>query len=73
MYFFQYKPSSPGTGNCRFNCTCHAFNYLVLQELSQRHDPKFLTDNLCNTEFSHVVPVTKGAKKVIPISNILTK
>ena len=73
MYFFQYKPKCPGTGNCRFNCTCHAFNYVVLQEPSQRHDLKFLTDNLCNMELSHVVPVTKGAKKVIPISNILTK
>ena len=31
-----------------FNCTCHAFNYVVLQELSHRHDLKFLTDNLCN-------------------------
>ena len=48
MYFFQYKPSCPGTGNCMFNCTCHAFNYVVLQELSHRHDLKFLTDNLCN-------------------------
>ena len=73
MYFFQYKPSCPGTGNCMFNCTCHAFNYVVLQELSQRHDPNFLIDNPCNMELSHVIPVTKGAKKVIPISNILTK
>ena len=56
-----------------FNCTCHAFNYVVLQELSERHDPNFLIDNPCNMELSHVIPVTKGAQKVIPISNILTK
>ena len=31
MYFFQYKPSCPGTGSCTFNSTCHAFNYVVKQ------------------------------------------
>ena len=73
LYFFQYKPSCPGTGSCMFNCTCHAFNYVVIQELNQRHDPHFLSDNPCDMELSHVVPVTKGAKKVIPLSNIVTK
>lgn len=73
MYFFQYKPSCPGTGSCMFNCTCHAFNYVVIQELSQRHDSNLLTDNPCVMELSHVIPVTKGAKKVIPLSNIITK
>ena len=73
MHFFQYKPSCPGTGSCTFKCTCHAFNYVVMQELSQRHDPSFLTDNPCDMELSRVIPVTKGAKKVIPLSNIIRK
>ena len=56
-----------------FNCTCHAFNYVVIQDLSERHDSNLLTDNLCVMELSHVVPVMKGVKKVIPLSNIITK
>ena len=61
------------SGDRKFNYTCHAFNYVVIQELSQRHDPNFLTDNPCDMELSHVIPVTKGAKKVIPLSNIVPK
>ena len=47
-------------------------NYVVIQELSQRHDSN-LADNPCVMELSCVVPVTKGAKKVIPLSNIVMK
>ena len=71
--FFQYKPSCPGTGSCMFHCTCHAFNYVVIQELSQRHESNFLTENPCDIELSHVIPVTKRVKRVIRLSNIVTK
>ena len=46
------------------NCTCHAFNYVVIQDLSERHDSNLLTDNPCVMELSRVVPVMKGVAAI---------
>lgn len=73
LYFFQYKASCPGTGSCMFNCTCLAFNYAMIQELSPRYDLNLVTDNPCNLPLSHVIPVAKGSKKVVPLSYLVTK
>lgn len=73
LYFLQYKASCPGTGNCMFNCTCLAFNYAMIQELSPRYDLNLVTDNPCNMHLTHVIPVVKGSKRVVPLSNIVTK
>lgn len=63
LYFFQYKASCPGTGSCMLNCTCLAFNYAMIQELSPRYDLNLVTDNLCNMHLSHLIPVAKGSKE----------
>lgn len=43
------------------------------QELSPRYDLNLVTDNLCNMHLSHVIPVTRGSKRVVPLSNVVTK
>ena len=73
LYFFQHKASCPGTGSCMFNCTCLAFNYAMIQELSPRYDLNLVTDNPCNMHLSHVILVVKGSKTVVPLSNVGTK
>jgi len=73
LYFFQYKASCPGTGSCMLNCTCLAFNYAMIQELSPRYDLNLVTDNPCNMHLSHVILVAKGSKRVVPLSNVVTK
>ena len=56
-----------------FNCTCLAFNYAMIQELSPRYDLNLVTDNPCKMHLSHVIPVAKGSKRVVPLSNVVTK
>ena len=73
LYFLQYKASCPGTGNCMFNCTCLAFNYAMIHELLPRYDLNLVTDTSCNMHLTHVIPVVKGSKRVVPLSNIVTK
>ena len=45
----------------------------MIQELSRSHDLDIMTDNPCDMQLSHVVPVTRGTKRVVPLSNVVTK
>ena len=45
----------------------------MIQELSPRYDLNLVTDNPCNLPLSHVIPVAKGSKKVVPLSYLVTK
>lgn len=71
IYLDDWDWPAPGSSllsQCMFSCRCLILNYAMIQQLFQRQE-NLMTDNPWDMQYSHVVPVKRGTKTVLPLCN----